>query len=313
MLLGLGLNLNKGGFVSSPYYSVLASAFRSRVQSDGGQVGNMSCLKSDLKELNPTKPSAFTGLLNDYSGAAAAYSLRLLDNTYTGDAIVVRRASDNTTQAIGFVNNELDTTSLESFCSGTDGFVTTWYDQSGNGNDATQASASSQPQIVSSGSTILENGKAAVQFDGTADYIQTSTISYTQPHTIFDIRRYYTNKTQIGISLKDVDSSFADSNISGTFRSYYGSYVSPQVADDTNQGLWYSLGNGATSATGLDGATAIVSQGGSDIVNRLTMGRRGSGGLTADIILQEVVFYNSNESTNRSGIETNINDFYSIY
>jgi hypothetical protein len=70
----------------------------------------------------------FVGLLDTYSGAAAAYSLRLLRSAYTGDAIRVRRASDNTEQNIGFVNNELDTSSLTSFCSGTNGFVTTWYD-----------------------------------------------------------------------------------------------------------------------------------------------------------------------------------------
>jgi hypothetical protein len=35
-------------------------------------------------------------LLDTYSGAAAAYSLRLLRSAYTGDAIRVRRASDNT-------------------------------------------------------------------------------------------------------------------------------------------------------------------------------------------------------------------------
>ena len=261
------------------------------------------------------QPALFSGLLDDYPNAAAAYSLRKLRILYSGDAIVVRRASDNTTQSIGFdaLTNELDTASLESFCSGTDGFVTTWYDQSGSGNDATQASASAQPKIVSSGSTILENGKAAVSFDGNDDYIQTYTISYTQPHTIFDVRRYYANKTQIGISLKDADSSFADSNIGGEFRSFYGSYIPNVPIQDTNQGLWYSLGNGATSAIALDGATASVGQGGSEIVNRLTMGRRGSSGLNAAIILQEVVFYDSNESTNRSGIETNINDYYSIY
>jgi hypothetical protein len=35
------------------------------------------------------------------------------------------------------------------------GFVTEWYDQSGNGYDATQATALSQPQIVSSGSVLV--------------------------------------------------------------------------------------------------------------------------------------------------------------
>ena len=106
----------------------------------------------------------FTGLLDDYSGAAAAYSLRLLSSTYTGDAIRVRRSSDNTEQDIGFVNNELDTSTLTTFCSGTDGFVKTWYDQSGNGYDATQTTAASQPQIVSSGSVILNNSKPSIQF-----------------------------------------------------------------------------------------------------------------------------------------------------
>ena len=114
-------------------------------------------------------------LLNKYPNAAAAYSLRLLDNTYSGNAIKVRRASDNTEQDIGFVNNELDTATLESFCSGTDGFVTTWYDQSGNANNATQATASAQPKIVSSGTSLgyIQNA------DGVTNYGLRSTHQYT--------------------------------------------------------------------------------------------------------------------------------------
>ena len=157
--------LRRGLFGGGGIWAKYVNDFKARVIADGGTMESPSCAKTDVKFLvqNP-EPVAFTGLLNDYSGAAAAYSLRLLDNTYTGDAIVVRRASDNTTQSIGFVNNELDTATLESFCSGTDGFVTTWYDQSGSGNDAAQANASKQPKIVSSGSTILEGGKAALSF-----------------------------------------------------------------------------------------------------------------------------------------------------
>jgi hypothetical protein len=55
-------------------------------------------------------------LLDTYSGAAAAYSLRKLRTTYTGNAITVRRSSDNTSTDIGFDGNgNLDTTSLLSF------------------------------------------------------------------------------------------------------------------------------------------------------------------------------------------------------
>jgi hypothetical protein len=116
--------------------------------------------------------SSYAYLLDDYSGAAAAYSLRQLRSAYTGSAIRVRRSSDNTEQNIGFVNNVLDTASLTSFCSGTNGFVTTWYDQSGNGRNATQTTAANQPQIVNSGAIILENAKPCLKFDGSNDTLR---------------------------------------------------------------------------------------------------------------------------------------------
>ena len=64
----------------------------------------------------------------------------------------MRRSSDDTEQDIGFdANGDLDTTALLAFVGtgGTDnGFVTTFYDQSGNGNNATNATASEQPLVV---------------------------------------------------------------------------------------------------------------------------------------------------------------------
>ena len=55
-------------------------------------------------------------LLQQYPGAAAAYSLTKLDLNYTGDAIQVRRDSDNAILDIGFDGNLLDTTALTNFC-----------------------------------------------------------------------------------------------------------------------------------------------------------------------------------------------------
>jgi hypothetical protein len=107
-------------------------------------------------------------------GLAAAYSLSQLFTTYTGDAIRVRRSSDNAEADIGFDGTDLDNSSLTSFCSGTDGFVTTWYDQSGNANNATQGTAANQPKIVSSGSVITVNGYQVIQYDGTDDNLGTS-------------------------------------------------------------------------------------------------------------------------------------------
>lgn len=103
-------------------------------------------------------------LLDSYPNASAAYSLRLLRGAYTGNCIRVRRSSDNSEQNIGFFNGLLDTTSLLSFVGAGDGFITTWYDQSGNGLNLTQATAGNQPRIVTGGSTEAMNTKPGVRF-----------------------------------------------------------------------------------------------------------------------------------------------------
>jgi hypothetical protein len=47
-----------------------------------------------------------------------------------------------------------------------DGYITKWYDQSGNNRHATQTTAASQPKIVSGGSIIKINSKPAAYFNG---------------------------------------------------------------------------------------------------------------------------------------------------
>jgi hypothetical protein len=99
--------------------------------------------------------------------AAAAYSLRKLRNAYVGNAIRVRRSSDNAELDIGFAaSDDLDTASLLAFVGAGNGFVTTWYDQSGNARNATQTDPTKQPRIVSNGVMNMINGRAALSFDG---------------------------------------------------------------------------------------------------------------------------------------------------
>ena len=51
-----------------------------------------------------------------------------------------------------------------------DGFVATWYDQSGEGNDATQAVSTSQPKIVDAGSLVEDgNLNGSTIWDGVDD------------------------------------------------------------------------------------------------------------------------------------------------
>ena len=108
---------------------------------------------------------------------AAAYSLRRLYASYTGAAIRVRRSSDNAERDIGFIGEHLDVLALLVFVGNGSGFVTTWYDQSGNGRHATQTTAANQPRIVSNGVIETQNGRPALFFDGSTFFDHPISIS----------------------------------------------------------------------------------------------------------------------------------------
>lgn len=88
-----------------------------------------------------------------------AYSFKKVVSGYSGDCILVRRDSDDTTQAIGFSGNDLDSASLTTFLAGANGYIVTWYDQTGT-VDMTQATAADQPALVQ------EDGAWSAYFNG---------------------------------------------------------------------------------------------------------------------------------------------------
>jgi hypothetical protein len=137
--------------------------------------------------LSPSFGSAASSSILDRLSvsSSAAYSLRKLRNAYTGNAIRVRRSSDNAEADIGFTTSgDLDTVALLAHCGAGSGFVTTWYDQSGNGRNATQTTAESQPRIVSNGVLETLNGKPAIRYDGVNDNLQATVPSLANQNNI---------------------------------------------------------------------------------------------------------------------------------
>jgi len=260
-----------------------------------------------------TSPDPFF-LLDNYSGAAAAYSLRLLDSTYSGSAVRVRRASDNAEQDIAFANNELDTATLETFASGTNAFVTTWYDQSGNGFDITQTTAFKQPKIVSIGSTITDGTKPSVEFNNAQGLNTTANISNASNYYPFYVRSVaggsgaYIWDSEIGRVLiertnnsayYDQTNSFEGSALTSSYRLIH------MELNSTTGGKVYE--NGVNTQSGLAYAQYPMS-------SQTALGSRfdvDASYLTGKI--QEFILYNTDQSSTRTGIETNINNFYSIY
>lgn len=114
--------------------------------------------------------TAYQKPLDAVSGAANAYGLRKLRAAYTGAAVRIRRSIDNAEQDIGFTSSgALDLNSLIDFVGTSSGYVTTWYDQSGNGANATQGTAADQPALVSAGVLHMVDGHPAIRFDGSND------------------------------------------------------------------------------------------------------------------------------------------------
>lgn len=108
---------------------------------------------------------SYYSLPDTYQPLRMLLSTRKANPSHSGACMRVRRSNDNAEQDIGFSSNDLNTSSLLSFTGANNGFVVTWYDQGGAGQDFANPTAAAQPQIVSSGSVITDaGGKPAVQF-----------------------------------------------------------------------------------------------------------------------------------------------------
>ncbi len=100
------------------------------------------------------------------TSSAVAYSLRRLSCAYAGFAIQVRRSSDNATSNIGFTAlGDLDTIALKTFVGANSGFVSIWYDQSGNNRNLSQSVSTNQPQIILTGTILRQNGRPTIKFN----------------------------------------------------------------------------------------------------------------------------------------------------
>ena len=274
-------------------------------------------------------------LLDMYSGTIAAYSLRKLNTSYTGFALRVRRSSDNTSQDIGFINNELDTTSLLSFVGSGNGFVTTLYDQSGYSKDVSQSTASLQPDIVLSGVLVTKLGKPTMRFgmaSGNQSYLINNSISINSADLTFI---YLANKDSIGnefnvssapVALKTAgtadwnNTSSMGTRLTNTNTHFvaYNSVFTPEQSYvyNTNYLFWSQKVSNVISS-GINNNTlqsATVGTSSNIVGTQLTVG---ANSFNNDSFLNgyigEVIVYPSNQSANRIGISANINSFYSIY
>jgi hypothetical protein len=95
--------------------------------------------------------------------APAAFYGTVALSGWAGSCCDVVRASDSTSQTIGFVHGQIDMASALTFAGGSALSISKWYDQSGNGLDATQGTAANRPNL---NALNVVNGIQAIGFDG---------------------------------------------------------------------------------------------------------------------------------------------------
>ena len=257
-------------------------------------------------------------LLDTYTGAAAAYSLRDLSSSTT-NVVRVRRSSDNTEQ--DFTSTQVTDGTLEAFVgAGNNGFVTVWYDQSGNSRNTIQATSALQPQIVSSGALILVNGLPTVDFNN-GPYLET-TQSF---HAVNDASFALAGLQKSGeISYGRFASTYfsdgfwlgryaGNQSISGGWQAAAGA-PGVTLADNT-MGLMFLYRSGADSYRSVNGSAPVSQTTNSNVTTArpFIIGESYAKNAPGTKQIYEMVLWDNNQSANQSGIETNINDYYTIY
>jgi hypothetical protein len=271
-------------------------------------------------------------LLDNYSGAAAAYSLRRIGPSgYFGPAIRVRRDSDNTLRDIGFTSDgQLDTVGLLDFVGVTgSGFVQTWYDQSGNSNNAAQVTTGSQPRVVRNGIIPYTSVYPSVEFIiESSSFMQlTNTFSGTAGSRFFisKLKRIPTVQTETAYPFDDVGSSNQSSYYPNTNALLADDFASTTVKDPagnspglgllqphlhstisipnfwTNYHNSNQLFNTTTNTVGFNTTPSLIGKG----LGYSTSYLNG--------YISEILFYASDQTTNRTAIESNINNNYKIF
>jgi len=287
-------------------------------------------------------------VLDNYPGAHRAYSVRKLSKNYEGYAMKVREGSGmNYTNDIAFdddgrvsldskIYNRSDSgtngVTLSSYLSGysnPDLMVTTWYDQSGEGVNAVQTAPTQQPILYKNSGGLVTEGspaRAALEFDGTNDHlsIDDAGLSFGSTYAFAVFNNTSSSGTKVVWSLSSGSSGwFTHIHISGSDALYYDpgypypSYFYPQV---TGQHYWAYKGidgsqilykDGTASGEGNLTATDAFTDTSPTLSNGIG-GVPGVGSFYWPGEFQELIVYDSDQSSNRSNIESDINTEYDI-
>jgi hypothetical protein len=266
---------------------------------------------------------AFSANLADPSSTGLVYKYLFRGDNDSSGALLYSEfiyyssdQSDNRTALEANIGEVYGIAGIPAYDNTVNGFVETWYDQSGNGNNATQLTAGSQPKIVSAG-TLVTNAEGNPALQGaTGKSFGLSAITGLDvsiffvgavPSSFQAITGWDTNLHMIRFSSSNwefvantTDPGNMDWNsalTSGDTALFNFTRSSGTVTGYANSVASDTTSNANSNPFGLN-----------RIFTRSNVNYNDYGGKASELII-----YNSDQSANRPAIEANINNQYDIY
>jgi hypothetical protein len=232
----------------------------------------------------------------------------------TGNARpLVQRNVPETVAAIG----DIDAEALLAHVGAGSGFVTTWYDQSGNGRNATQTTASQQPRIVTNGAMITEGGRPAALFDGADDGLASAAWGViAQPFSrhYVGVRKSYAGIAHWINSADGIPNAAQYDPALNQHAMYAGSAI-PVPLTDNERAVLSAIYNGAASVFTKNGSLNTGDPGSAGFNGVRIGGYYNTDAFCANVAMQELIVVASGSvisTTDRQTLETNQGGYYTI-
>ena len=264
--------------------------------------------------------NTFVGAYDAIPSIAAAYSTRRLLSSYEGPLLrLVADRAGYPEQDIGYTAaGDLDTATAASFLSGDAGYVTKWYDQSGNTRDAAQATLANMPLYVASG----QNSRPILRFDGTNDRMAAARATGAAITVLCAVQQRSSQVNKRVFSLGATDYSDIYTVVTTYAFGYYSTQASGAYAIGGNASTFSLITLLISSASVADvyvngtisGGGGFAPSDGYTSNATLTIATSGNGNNSGAMDIPELVLCNAALSApNRSAAETAANAYWSIY
>lgn len=274
-------------------------------------------------------------VLDAYPSSVAAYSLRKLKSTATYYAKVRRNNDQVTTDVLVDDTGSLSLSSIVSaggdlgtWAGVNSVFINTWYDQSGNGFDMPEVGTGG-PRIINSGVLDTKGALSAVNFNGTSSkLIKGSPLTALDDGNSFSIFTVCANAavehSGAIFSTTETDDRFAmfrDSratekgNVLIKENGILNSLVLSVSRSNTDQVLqsFHTNGTLRSAFDNGDAGTSNSIDNGSYNNDDLRFGFQLPNSSLLAGLLQEIIIFNVDKTSDRALIEADINNHYSIF